>query len=322
MKMIKAILIALLVLASGLLQADTIVRVARFKGFGTHQPMLVHIIRLLPKYAKQNGVNDLKIEEVFFKEGKDANLAMVGGKVDVITQVMGNFFPVYNITKGNVKVLHGVTVNDYFLYCVGPNFKTPQDILKNQPRVYMHTIGATPSALLKKISYDLTGDYNKLDGLVSIMSQNDQVTDVVNNVGTVRCGNSFTPYQNAINKNKNVNIIAKYQQTAGTWATVDWINANPGLAMAWIQAANEAAEYLQKNPADAYRYWIKIDDVNDTLENILRLEKENDRIWSTKHYDLVPLASELMAMKMIDPVSLDGMSSVNVVWKNNLLMKK
>ena len=322
MKIIQTMLFALLTAAATLSHADTTVRVARFKGFGTHQPMLVHTIRLLPKYAKQNGVSDLKIEEVFFKEGKDANLAMVGGKVDVITQVMGNFFPVYNITKGNVKVLHGVTVNDYFLYCVGPNFRTTQDILKNQPRIYLHTIGSTGSAQVKRISYNLTGDYTKLDGLVSVMSQKDQVTDVVNNVGTVKCGNSFTPYQNVINQNKNVNIIDKYQQTAGTWATVEWINANPGLAMAWVQAANEAAEYLQKNPTEAYRYWIKVDDVGDTLENILRLEKENNRAWSTKHYDLVPLASELMAMKLIDPVSIDGLSSANIVWKNNLLMKK
>jgi len=222
--------------------------------------------KLIEKHGQKLGV-PIKVEWVQLSGGNAANDALLSGSIDVVGAGVGPLLTIWDRTKGrqNVKGVASLGNFPYYLISTNPNVKAIAD-LGDKDRIALPAVGVSVQARILQMAAAKQwgiGQFTRLDRLTQSVPHPDAAAAVI--AGQTELNGHFAtpPYQDqelAGNPKAHV-VLNSYDVQGGPasstvlYATEKYVKANPKTTRAFIDALDEAAQIIAKNPelaADAY----------------------------------------------------------------------
>ncbi len=225
--------------------------------------------QLIEKHAKAEGI-DAKVEWIKLSGGSAVNDALLSGNIDVAGAGVGPLLTIWDRTKGrqNVKGVASLGNFPYYLVSNKPSVKTIADF-GEKDRIALPAVGVSvQSRILQMASAKLWGDkdYDRLDKL-SVAVPHPDATAAILKGGTEISGHfGNPPFQDqelAGNPQAHV-VLDSYQVLGGPasatvlYATEKYRNDNPKTYKAFVEALNEAAEFITAHPEQAADIYVKV----------------------------------------------------------------
>lgn len=288
----------------------TEVRILRQAGSGASQPLQVTWLELLPKHAEKMGIKDLKITTVDFQNGLDANIAMMAGQLDVLVTGTGSF-AVLQAKDPSVKALSMFGSYDWWLTCNNPEIKSLKDIKPNH-KIAMKGLNSGEHIFVRQLAAKELGDWKKLDGNLVVLPR-PQIVQAMKANKDIDCSVLGAPLQASVVRDGTAKLIAKSDNSKvqGSiiliYSTKKWLDTNPKLARAMINAELEAIELYQKDPSTAMRKFKELDKVNDSVDDLVKTANEVGQTWSINpnKYSLKQHLDDLIDMGIVNGKKLD-----------------
>jgi len=225
--------------------------------------------KLIEKHGKQRGV-DIKVSFVQLSGGSAINDALLSGSVDVAGAGVGPLFTLWDRTKGkqNVKGVASLGNFPYLLVSNNPAVKTIADFT-DKDRIALPAVGVSvQSRILQLASAKLWGDaaFNKLDKLQVAIPHPEAAAAIIKGGTEITAHFGNPPFQEqelAANPQARV-VLNSYDVQGGPasstvlYATEKFHKDSPKTYRAFLDALNEAAQFVQKNPEQAADIYLKV----------------------------------------------------------------
>jgi len=266
--------------------AETTVRVNRMLKYASTEPLLYKVAELLPEYAKREGINDVKVEFVDIIETTKANEALLLGQIDIIFGGINGFGILYDKKPEDTKILAGGEEFDNWLVCGNPKIKNLRDITTTT-KIAMKGLNSGEQMLLREYTALEFGEaqFDKFSSNIVVMPRDQALAQIISDKPEIDCGVIGTPWQN-IAVQKGAHIVARLtpNKTLGTlnlvYSTKRYLDANPKLAHAWINAQRQAVKEFEHDPIPMLKVYIERDQVTDpTIEELLKQKRENKDVY-------------------------------------------
>lgn len=297
--------LAMLAMATGV-NAATDIRISKTPKNSTIMPLLYKTVELLPEFAAKEGINDLQITLVESTNANTANDGLLLGRIDIVVGGINGFVPVFDKDPNKVRLISGWETFDNWLICTDPSIKSIKDI-KPEHKISVKGLNAGEHLALRGYLAAELGpkETEKLNDNLVVLSRDDTFKLMVAEQPKIACGLIGSPWQNNVVGMGKANIISKPdgKKSFGfpnvVYSTKAWLDANPKLANAFLNAQREAIKQYNANPKDAIETYIKNDKVDDvTVDAVIKMKKENNDVYDTT------LKPALATMKFMYDVGL------------------
>lgn len=304
--------LALLLIGCGLAlttsasQAETEIRVTKTNKNSTIEPLLYKTAELLPAIAAKHGIKDVKVTLVDTTNGNSANDGLLLNRIDIVVAGINGFVPVFDKDPNKVRLLTGWETFDNWLVCTDPKIKTIADIGPND-KISVKGLNAGEHLALRSYLAAELGDKEteKLNNNLVVLTRDETFQLMIADQPKIACGLIGSPWQNNIVKMGKAHIVTRPdgKKSFGfpnvTYATKAWLDANPELAKAFIEAQQAAIVEYSAHSVPAIETYLKNDGVTDvTAEEILDMKKQNNDVYDTT------LKPALATMKFMYAVGL------------------
>jgi NitT/TauT family transport system substrate-binding protein len=295
----------------------------------TVDPLLYKTVELLPKYAEKHGIKNLTVNVHEVIDATTANESLLTGKLDVVVGGANGYLPIFAKDTNKVKLLTGWNTADLWLICVNPKIKTLRDITP-ETKINVKLSGDGNHLFLKNYAVSEFGieSSNKFDNNLVFMSRDQAFQILSSDKGNIDCAIIGSPYQNVLVNSGKAHIVARpdNKTTFGfpnvSYSTTKWIEENPELAKAWVEAVNAAIEEYKRDPRPMIQTYIERDKVqNVTVDDILQAKKENNDTFNTNLKPALTFIKTLLDIKLF-PVSYDAIPDSQKVFDTSLIGKK
>lgn len=281
-----AALIAGLGLALGSLAAHAEGRIRIAEQFGIVY-LLLNVAqerKLIEKHAKAAGI-DAKVEWVKLSGGSAVNDALLSGNIEVAGAGVGPLLTLWDRTLGkqNVRGVASLGNFPYYLVTNNPNVKSIADFT-DKDRIALPAVGVSvQSRVLQLASAKLWGDkeFNRLDRISVAVPHPDAAAAIIKG-GTEITGHFGNPpfQEQELAGNPNARIVLNSYQVLGgpasatvLYATEKFRSENPKTYRAFIDALNEAAQFVSANPEKAADIYLKVGNAKIDRELLLKIIK-------------------------------------------------
>lgn len=281
-----AALIAGLGLALGSLAAHAEGRIRIAEQFGIVYVLLnvAQERKLIEKHAKAAGI-DAKVEWVKLSGGSAVNDALLSGNIEVAGAGVGPLLTLWDRTLGkqNVRGVASLGNFPYYLVTNNPNVKSIADFT-DKDRIALPAVGVSvQSRVLQLASAKLWGDkeFNRLDRISVAVPHPDAAAAIIKG-GTEITGHFGNPpfQEQELAGNPNARIVLNSYQVLGgpasatvLYATEKFRSENPKTYRAFIDALNEAAQFVSANPEKAADIYLKVGNAKIDRELLLKIIK-------------------------------------------------
>ena len=222
--------------------------------------------KLIEKHGRQLGV-PVDVEWLQLSGGNAVNDALLSGSIDVAGAGVGPLLTIWDRTAGrqNVKGVASLGNFPYYLVSTNPNVKTIADFT-DKDRIGLPAAGVSVQARILQMAAAKrwgTAEYTRLDRLTQTMPHPDASAAVI--AGRTEINGHFAtpPYQEQeLAGNPKAHIVLNSYDVQGgpssstvLYATEKYVKNNPKTYRAFVEALDEAAQLIAKNPelaADAY----------------------------------------------------------------------
>lgn len=281
------IIFAALLLSATVATASEL-RVNRMLKLGTTQPLLYLTASLYPKHAEKNGIKDAKVTFVNLPDSVTANEQMLAGNLDIVFGGINGFALLYDKMPKDVKLLAGIQTFDSFLICTNPEIKNIRDIKPNH-KIAMRSINGGEHYTLRSYVVAAFGpeNYKKLDNNIVVLPRDQVGQMMASGKSEVDCAILGSPWQNVLVNANQARIIDKPDGVKSfgfpnvVYTTSNFLEKNPKMAKAWIEAQKEAVQTYYADPKKALEYFLKEDNVtNITVDELYESKKFNNDIYS------------------------------------------
>ena len=277
--------------------------------------LLLNVARdqqLIEKHGKEAGV-DIKVDWVKLSGGSAVNDALLSGGVDIAAAGVGPLLTIWDRTHGrqNVKGVASLGNFPYYLVSNNPAVKTIADFT-DKDRIAVPAVGVSvQSRVLQLASSKQWGDaeYAKLDAISVAVPHPDATAAIISGGTEISAHFGNPPFQDQeLAENPNAHIVLNSYDVLGgpasstvLFATEKFRNENPKTYSAFLNALQEAADYVTAHPQEAADTYIRVTgakldrdllikvitnpEVKFTLQpnNTLGLAKFMHRIGAIKH---------------------------------------
>ena len=237
------------------------VKIALQPGFPYIGALVMEKKGLIEKHAEALGLKDFKVSWPRFNGGGAQTDAMLAGAVDVVTPGAGNLLLLWDRTKGGVKGIAGISAQTLTLVTRNPNIKTLQDI-GPADKIALPTIKvSTQAVLLQMAAVKMFGadQATRFDGNTVQLGHPDAMTALSNPQHELTSHFGAPPYSYfELKKISGAHVVTDTTAILGEpltiaqfFTTTKYADANPTAAKAIMEAAIEAGEFVQSNPAAA-----------------------------------------------------------------------
>lgn len=311
-------ILAMLVIANGV-NAATEIRISKTPKNSTIMPLLYKTVELLPEFAAKEGIDDLQIILVESTNANTANDGLLLGRIDIVVGGINGFVPVFDKDPNKVRLISGWETFDLWLICTDPNIKTIKDI-KPEHKISVKGLNAGEHLAVRSYLAAEIGpkETEKLNDNLVVLSRDDTFKLMVADQPKIACGLIGSPWQNNVVGMGKAHIVSKPDNKKSfgfpnvVYSTKTWLDANPKLARAFMNAQREAIKQYNADPRDAIETYIKNDKVDDvTVDSVIKMKKENNDVYDTT---LVPALSTMKFMYDVGLFKSDsGKASVDTI---------
>lgn len=257
--------------------------------------------KLIEKHAKAAGV-EAKVEWVKLSGGSAVNDALLSGNIEIAGAGVGPLLTIWDRTKGrqNVKGVASLGNFPYYLVSNNPNVKTIADF-SDKDRIALPAVGVSvQSRVLQLASAKLWGDkeFARLDKISVALPHPDAAAAIIKG-GTEITGHFGNPpfQEQELAGNPQARIVLKSYDVLGgpssatvLYATERFRSENPKTYQAFIDALNEAAQFVTANPEQAADIYIKVSNAKIDRELLLKIIKNPEVQFKTAPQNTYALA--------------------------------
>jgi len=240
--------------------------------------------KLIEKHAKAAGI-DAKVEWVKLSGGSAVNDALLSGNIEIAGAGVGPLLTIWDRTKGrqNVKGVASLGNFPYYLVSNNPAVKSIADFT-DKDRIALPAVGVSvQSRVLQLASAKLWGDkdFARLDKISVALPHPDAAAAIIKG-GTEISGHFGNPpfQEQELAGNPQAHIVLDSYQVLGgpasatvLYATEKFRAENPKTYQAFIDALNDAAQFVAANPEKAADIYIKVSNARIDRDLLVRIIK-------------------------------------------------
>jgi NitT/TauT family transport system substrate-binding protein len=239
--------------------------------FGTvYLPL--HVIRdqkLIEKHGKAAGL-DIKVDWARLSGGAAVNDALLSGAVDIGAAGAGPVLVLWDRTKGsaNVKIVAALGEQPNYLITNNPNVRSLADLTKADKIAVPAVVVSQQSRILQMAAEKQFGEgkHAALDDLTVNLPHPDATAALISGSSSITAHFSNPPFQEqALQSEKVHKVLSSYdimgQRVTPTliYATSKFREENPKTFQAFFDALKEAAEWIEKNKAEAAQTYVRVE---------------------------------------------------------------
>ena len=240
--------------------------------------------KLIEKHAKAAGI-DAKVEWVKLSGGSAVNDALLSGNIEIAGAGVGPLLTIWDRTKGrqNVKGVASLGNFPYYLVSSNPAVKSIADFT-DKDRIAVPAVGVSvQSRVLQLASARLWGDkdFARLDKISVALPHPDAAAAIIKG-GTEITGHFGNPpfQEQELAGNPQAHIVLDSYQVLGgpasatvLYATEKFRAENPKTYQAFVDALNDAAQFVAANPEQAADIYIKVSNARIDRDLLVRIIK-------------------------------------------------
>lgn len=301
---------AFIIMLPALARAETAeLRITKQPGIIYLAPIVMEQQKLIEKAAARLGLPDLKPKWVIFGGGGAAIDALLSGNVDVVTTGASNMLLAWDRTKGQVKGLAGSSSTPMWMISNDPEVKTLRD-LKPTDKIAVPTVKVSSQAIILQIAArQLYGDNNfdHFDMMTMTLSHPDAQAQITSGKGGGLTGHfSGAPYQAAESAAPGLHVVTTSEEILGSrfsnavyFASTKFHDANPTVIKAFMQAAQDAADYIVANPREACALYLAVTGEKTPIDTLLDQIGDPARNYSTAPAGMMRVANHMADTKVL-----------------------
>jgi NitT/TauT family transport system substrate-binding protein len=257
--------------------------------------------KLIEKHAKAAGV-DAKVEWVKLSGGSAVNDALLSGNIEIAGAGVGPLLTLWDRTRGrqNVKGVASLGNFPYYLVSNNPAVKTIADFTEKD-RIAVPAVGVSvQSRVLQLASAKLWGDkeFARLDKLSVAVPHPDAAAAVIKGGTEITSHFGSPPFQDQeLAGNPQAHIVLNSYQVLGgpasatvLYATEKFRTGNPKTYKAFVEALNEAAQFVTANPEKAADIYVKVSNAKIDRALLLKIIQNPEVQFKTTPQNTYPLA--------------------------------
>lgn len=216
---------------------------------------------LIEKHAAQLGLPNLKVKWPRFSGGGAQTDAMLAGAVDVVTPGAGNLLLLWDRTKGGVKGIAAISAQSLTLVSTNPAVKSLRDIGPTDKIAVPTVRVSTQAVLLQMAAANLFGpdQWAKFDANTVQLGHPDALAALSNSQHEVTSHFGAPPFTYfELKKVPGAHVVTDSTEIVGGpltiaqfFTTTKFAEGNPKAVQAIRDAAIEAGEFINKDPAAA-----------------------------------------------------------------------
>jgi len=257
--------------------------------------------KLIEKHAKAAGI-DAKVEWVKLSGGSAVNDALLSGNIEIAGAGVGPLLTIWDRTKGrqNVKGVASLGNFPYYLVSSNPAVKSIADFT-DKDRIAVPAVGVSvQSRVLQLASARLWGDkdFARLDKISVALPHPDAAAAIIKG-GTEISGHFGNPpfQEQELAGNPQAHIVLDSYQVLGgpasatvLYATEKFRAENPKTYQAFIDALNDAAQFVAANPEKAADIYIKVSNAKIDRDLLIKIIKNPEVQFKTTPQNTYQLA--------------------------------
>jgi NitT/TauT family transport system substrate-binding protein len=222
--------------------------------------------KLIEKHGQQLGV-PIEVDWIQLSGGNAINDALLSGSIDVAGAGVGPLLTIWDRTAGrqNVKGVASLGNFPYYLVSTNPNVKTIADF-GAKDRIALPAVTVSVQARILQMAAAKqwgTASYARLDRYTQSMPHPDAAAAVIAGGTEINSHFATPPFQEQeLAGNAKAHIVLNSYDVQGgpssstvLYATEKYVKENPKTVRAFVDALDEAAKLVARNPelaADAY----------------------------------------------------------------------
>ena len=258
--------------------------------------------KLIEKHAKAAGV-DAKVEFVRLSGGAAVNDALLAGNIDIAGAGVGPLLTIWDRTKGkqNVRGVASLGNFPYYLVSNNPAVKTIADFTEKD-RIALPAVGVSvQSRILQLASAKLWGDkeFARLDKFSVALPHPDAAAAIIKGGTEITAHFGNPPFQEQeLAGNPNARIVLNSYDVLGgpstatvLYGTEKFRTENPKTYKAFVDALDEAAQFIAANPEKAADIYIKVSGAKIDRDLLLKVIKNPQVQFKTAPQNTYTLAS-------------------------------
>jgi NitT/TauT family transport system substrate-binding protein len=283
-------------------------------GLGYLQFYIMNDLGLVQKYAKAEGMPDLKVTYKEIGSPSVLNDAILSGSLDMVSAGPPPFLNLWDRTKGNlgVRMLVALNMQPMRLNTNNPKWKTACDFTTSDRIAVPGVKTSTHAILLNMLAEKCFGaeKRNFFESREIPMKHPDAVIALTSGKSEITGHFATIPYQNIELQNSSIHtVVSSYDLTGGpstvtgVWLSEKFYNDNPKVVRAAYQAFSEATDIIRKDPKRAAQIYRKLDKSNplsqEQVEQILTdpeviysLAPQKMMVWATTMHKIGLLKNE------------------------------
>ena len=257
--------------------------------------------KLIEKHAKAAGI-DAKVEWVKLSGGSAVNDALLSGNIEIAGAGVGPLLTIWDRTKGrqNVKGVASLGNFPYYLVSNNPAVKSIADFT-DKDRIALPAVGVSvQSRVLQLASAKLWGDkeFARLDKISVALPHPDAAAAIIKG-GTEITGHFGNPpfQEQELAGNPQAHIVLDSYQVLGgpasatvLYATEKFRAENPKTYQAFIEALNDAAQFVAAHPEKAADIYIKVSNARIDRDLLIKIIKNPEVQFKTTPQNTYQLA--------------------------------
>jgi len=301
--------------ASGAAFAETSeLRLGHQLGLGYLQFYVMNDLGLVQKYAKAEGIPDLKVTYKEIGSPSVLNDAILSGSLDMVSAGPPPFLNLWDRTKGNlgVRMLVALNMQPMRLNTNNAKWKTACEFTTSDRIAVPGVKTSTHAILLNMLAEKCFGPdkRNFFESLEIPMKHPDAVIALTSGKSEITGHFATIPYQNIELQKSNIHtVVSSYDlmggpsTVTGVWLSEKFYNDNPKVVKAAYEAFGEATDIIRKDPKRAAEIYRKLDKSNplsqQQVEQILTdpeviysLAPQKMMVWATTMHKIGLLKNE------------------------------
>jgi NitT/TauT family transport system substrate-binding protein len=254
--------------------------------------MVMEDQKLVEKYAKEAGIDNLKVTWAKFAGGNVMNDALLSDSLHFAAGGVAPMVTLWAKTRGSydVKAVAALNSMPLFLNTRNPNVKTIKDFT-DKDKIALPAAKVSIQAVTLQMAAEQAfgpGQHNKLDRLTVSMSHPDAQAALLSGTSEITAHFGAPPFQyQQLEKPGIRKVLDSYQVLGGpatfnlVWATTKFRNANPKIYAAFTKALDEATGMINRDKKWAAEAYLRISKDKDSLDNILKILNDPQVIFTT-----------------------------------------
>jgi NitT/TauT family transport system substrate-binding protein len=256
------------------------IRISKQYGLPYLSVVVVEQLRLIEKYAKAEGLGDVKVNWVTIGSGGTSTDSLLAGNIDFVTSGVSNMLLLWSRTGGQVKAVSAASAVPLIFVTRNPNIKTIADFTEKD-KIAVPTVKVSmQSTILGIAAFKLFGEAGRgrFDPWTVAMSHPDGMISLLSGAGEVNSHFSAPPYEYQELKAPGVHAVLNSTEVMGGPATITLIfgttkfhDANPKTIAAVYAAMGEAMDFINKDKRAAAEMYLKATKEKISIDDLVAM---------------------------------------------------